>query len=166
MPSPHRTHSFTLHGNGSPFSSKLVQNPRNRIRRSRQAVYCRRPPSRRPVGTKLVFRSTEEFPPGNPMETNEFLAIHSLRRSLANSPNSPYTASCRNCQTGDSDGAGRIQHFLAGVAQLVEHNVANVVVVSSNLITRSFLPAEQQPKMTSVVFLYLTVGTSKEPVFY
>ena len=26
----------------------------------------------------------------------------------------------------------------AGVAQLVEHHVANVVVVSSNLITRSF----------------------------
>ena len=67
---------------------------------------------------------------------------------------------------GDSDDADTKQHFHAGVAQLVEHNVANVVVVSSNLITRSFLPAEQQPKMTSVVFLYLTVGTSKEPVFY
>ncbi|MFM8173332.1 MAG: hypothetical protein ACKN81_07285, partial [Pirellulaceae bacterium] len=65
------------------------------------------------------------------METNVFLAIHSLRRSLANSPNSPYTASCRSCQTGDSDDADTKQHFHAGVAQLVEHNVANVVVVSS-----------------------------------
>ena len=29
--------------------------------------------------------------------------------------------------------------WVAGVAQLVEHNVANVVVVGSNPITRSFL---------------------------
>src|SRR5436190_15045598 len=33
---------------------------------------------------------------------------------------------------------------LAGVAQLVEHHVANVVVVSSNLITRSSSP---RPKL-------------------
>lgn len=32
----------------------------------------------------------------------------------------------------------------AGVAQLVEHNVANVVVVSSNLITRSLNDANFQ----------------------
>jgi hypothetical protein len=31
----------------------------------------------------------------------------------------------------------------AGVAQLAEHNVANVVVVSSNLITRSFFVSTQ-----------------------
>jgi hypothetical protein len=31
--------------------------------------------------------------------------------------------------------------FAAGVAQLVEHDVANVVVVGSNPITRSFWPS-------------------------
>jgi hypothetical protein len=41
-----------------------------------------------------------------------------------------------------SDAQGRTPSGLvryAGVAQLVEHNVANVVVVGSNPITRSFL---------------------------
>jgi hypothetical protein len=33
-----------------------------------------------------------------------------------------------------------LAEYPAGVAQLVEHHVANVVVVSSNLITRSFSP--------------------------
>ena len=38
----------------------------------------------------------------------------------------------------DSIGLLAITELLAGVAQLAEHNVANVVVVGSNPISRSF----------------------------
>ena len=41
----------------------------------------------------------------------------------------------------DSIGLLAITELLAGVAQLAEHNVANVVVVGSNPITRSFKPS-------------------------
>ena len=42
----------------------------------------------------------------------------------------------------------RVLRVAAGVAQLAEHNVANVVVVGSNPITRSWRFAERRPHFT------------------